>query len=69
MLDGKPNPAKIKTLLLICYKIEKDKGSEDGSGYNFVTHLADSVDSLTLITRNNNVEKLKLDENYQDTEA
>ena len=65
MLDGKPNPAKIKTLLLICYKIEKDKGSEDGSGYNFVTHLADSVDSLTLITRNNNVEKLKLDENYQ----
>lgn len=48
-------------LLLIVYKIEKDKGSEDGTGYHISEILAKKYQDITLISRNNNIEKLKKD--------
>ena len=46
-------------LLLIAYKIEKDKGSEDGTGYHIAGLLGEKLQEITLITRGNNIPKLK----------
>lgn len=50
------------SVILICYAIEAGRGSEQGSGYNFVRCLAEdeSLD-LTVITRANNVAALRSD--------
>lgn len=53
------------SLLLICYKIERGKGSEDGSGYNIAARLAQSGYQLTLISRCNNVDLLQDDPVFQ----
>lgn len=55
-------------ILLIAYKIEPNKGSEDGTGYHLTKALAQRQKDITLITRTNNVEKLKSDEAFKDIE-
>jgi glycosyltransferase involved in cell wall biosynthesis len=51
-------------LLFIAYKIEKNKGSEDGTGYNIARLLAKENISMTIITRQNNIDKLKNDPEF-----
>lgn len=46
-------------LLLIVYKIEAGKGSEDGSGFDFVNLIPKEGYDIHLITRQNNIDKLK----------
>ena len=48
-------------LLYIAYKIEKNKGSEDGPGYHVAELLTQHMDQMTIISRRNNIEKLKQD--------
>lgn len=48
-------------VLLICYQIERGKGSEAGSGYNFLLHLKDVVPHVTVLTRHNNAALLRQD--------
>ncbi len=45
-------------VLVICYQIERGKGSEAGSGYNFVVNLNRLAHDITLVTRPNNAERL-----------
>lgn len=52
-------------IILIVYKIEKGKGSEDGTGYNIAKRLVDMGNNVTLISRVNNIEKLKKDPLFQ----
>lgn len=52
-------------LLLIAYKIEKDKGSEDGTGYEIARLMAGKVNALHVITRANNISKLKNDPEFE----
>ncbi len=52
-------------VLIIAYKIEKDKGSEDGSGYNNIIEIAKKCEDLTLISRVNNIEKLEADPHFK----
>lgn len=48
-----------KRVLVVAYKIERSKGSEDGSGYNIIARIASRSDvELTLISRVNNIERL-----------
>lgn len=51
-------------ILIVCYKIEGGKGSEDGSGYNIVKRLIDLGFDVTVVSRVNNVNLLKLDPNF-----
>ena len=48
-------------VLLVCYQIERGKGSEAGSGYNFLLHLKDTVPHVTVLTRHNNAALLRED--------
>ena len=52
-------------VLLICYKIEDKKGSEDGSGYNLAKRLATADINLTLVSRSNNIALLKNDSSFK----
>src|SRR4051794_31374576 len=45
-------------VLLICYKIEAGKGSEDGSGYHIAKELVRSGLKTTIISRSNNISLL-----------
>lgn len=47
--------------MLVCYKIEKGKGSEDASGYNIVKGITEKVPNLTLVSRPNHLAPLKND--------
>lgn len=51
-------------IILIAYKIEKDKGSEDGCGYHIARRLIKAGDNVILISRVNNIENLKRDPNF-----
>ncbi len=51
-------------LLLIAYKIEKGKGSEDGIGYHLARTLQRHASNMTLVTRVNNAEKLRFDPDF-----
>lgn len=51
-------------LLLVAYKIERDKGSEDGIGYHLAHQLRRHVSNMTIITRVNNADKLRLDPDF-----
>ncbi len=52
-------------IILIVYKIEKNKGSEDGCGYHLALNLLKSTDQVTLISRVNNIKKLKNDPKFK----
>jgi glycosyltransferase involved in cell wall biosynthesis len=52
-------------VLLIVYKIEKDKGSEDGSGYNIALRMVKKYKDITIISRRNNIELLKSDPDFK----
>ena len=54
-----------RRILLTCYAIEAGKGSESGSGYNFARRVAGEGFDLTLITRRNNAERLRLDSAFE----
>lgn len=51
-------------ILIVCYKIEGGKGSEDGSGYNIVKRLIELGCDVTVVSRVNNINLLKLDQNF-----
>lgn len=55
----------MRKLLLIAYKIEQGKGSEDGTGYHIAAELAAHHPDMTLISRVNNIEKLRHDPNFR----
>ena len=57
-----------KSLLIVAYKIEKGKGSEDGSGYQALTRLIEAPYKITLISRVNNIELLQDDELFNNVE-
>jgi len=46
-------------ILLVIYKIEENKGSEDGTGYHLALALMRKYQNITIISRQNNIEKLK----------
>lgn len=52
-------------IILVAYKIEKGLGSEDGSGYHIIKNLIKPEDKITLISRVNNIEKLKNDSAFK----
>lgn len=51
-------------ILLIAYKIEPNKGSEDGTGYHLTKALLQKEKNITLITRSNNIDALKADPDF-----
>lgn len=55
-------------VLWIAYKIEKNKGSEDGMAYHLVPQLRDKGMAITLVSRRNNIEKLRHDPQYDGIE-
>lgn len=48
-------------LLVVAYRIAAGEGSESGSGYNFVQHIREYVDDLTVLTRCDQAELLVSD--------
>lgn len=52
-------------VLIVAYKIEKDKGSEDGPSYNVIQRLLRLGFEITLVTRSNNVDLLRNDRLYR----
>lgn len=54
--------------LIVCYKIERGKGSEDASGYHLVSEIARSGIQVTLLTRQNNIDKLQEDPAFSEVE-
>ena len=52
-------------ILLIVYKIEKGKGSEDGSGYNIARRMVKKYSDITIISRKNNIEIMKGDPDFK----
>jgi glycosyltransferase involved in cell wall biosynthesis len=64
-----PDGERVRRVLLIAYKIERDKGSEDGTGYHIASELARRPDlSITVISRRNNVELLHADLGFADVQ-
>ena len=53
-------------VLVVCYQIERGKGSEAGSGYNFVRALSDIYPDITVLTRHNNAQLLREDDDLRD---
>lgn len=52
-------------LLLIIYKIEDHIGSEDGTGYSITHEIVKRISHTTIITRNNNIDKLRNDPHFK----
>ncbi len=48
-------------LLLIVYKIDRDQGSEGGSGYHMAAEIIRAMPDVTLISRKDNIAKLESD--------
>jgi len=68
-MDRGDEKGATKKVALVCYKIERGKGSEDGSGYGFASALAkQSRIRITLFTRRNNIEKLYKDSVFDQVE-
>lgn len=61
-------PARPLRVLVVAYKIERGKGSEDGAGYNIVRRLLERGHHVTLITRRNNTALLEADPAFQGAE-
>lgn len=55
-------------ILFIAYKIEEGKGSEDATSYHLLPYLNQDDVSITLLSRSNNIEKLRHDPKYQNIE-
>lgn len=60
------NQSKRETgrILIVAYKIEAGLGSEDASGYQALTRIVGAGCEVTLVSRKNNIEKLKADKNF-----
>jgi glycosyltransferase involved in cell wall biosynthesis len=54
-------------VLIIIYKIEGQKGSEDASGYDIAKGLIEKNVNLEIITRANNAQKLNIDPIFKNT--